>query len=345
MAGLYTMSHHIITLYGYGHARAARVRTWRLAGAPRGGHSDGKAVSKPIELYAKWTDPHKYADSPREPLHKRADASITMSSALVIYEPPALTPLTTPLRHFQLPHSGSITMQQHWAENGTRTGGAVWDAGQVLGHYVDQQCARWQRHSCLELGSGLGYVSIVASRCGFSHVMATDGDVGLIEFARANARSNAGDNSPVRVEHFEWGDEARLAALIPAGALLPDVILAADVVYLGSASVWGAFLQTVASLCRRRRLRVASFSTSSAADAPPIMRLHDGSQLSDGDPVVLISHTRRYAAEEEHFFVAARRQRFRVTALPESTLHATFQRGRSVLFELQWRGEEPAEAE
>ena len=71
--------------------------------------------------------------------------------ALVVYEPPAYTPLTSPTRIFDLPHSGRVTMTQHWQENGTRTGGAVWDAAQVLGHYLDEHHTRWINRSSLEV--------------------------------------------------------------------------------------------------------------------------------------------------------------------------------------------------
>ena len=254
--------------------------------------------------------------------------------ALVIYEPATYTPLTSPMRSFELPWSGIVTMQQHWQVDGIRTGGAVWDASQVLGHYLDQQHNRWFGHSSLELGAGLGYASIVASRCGFSEVLATDGDAIVVPFARENVRKNAlaGADVETSVEHFEWGDATRLETLIPSGSRLPDLIMASDIIYIGSTGAWGSFLQTVAELCRRRRNETAIASKS-------VMSSHDGTQLTAGDPLVLLSHTRRHANEEAHFMKVAHRERFQMVALPESTLHATYRNGRSVLFELRWKGD------
>jgi len=58
----------------------------------------------------------------------------------------------------------------------------------------------------------------------------------------------------------------------------------------------------------------------------------------------LLSHTRRYAREEFHFFKAARRRRFTVVALPDSALHVHYAgNGRNVLYELRWQGDEPPE--
>lgn len=222
--------------------------------------------------------------------------------ALVIYEPPAYTPLTSPTRYFDLQHSGRVTMSQHWQEEGTRTSGAVWDAAQVLGHYLDQQHERWRNCSSLELGAGLAYASIVASRCGFASVLATDGERPIVQRARDNARDNARkDDAAVRVEHLLWNDTAKLDALLPPGAPLPDLIMASDVIYIGSTESWGAFLQMVAGLCRRRREEMRA---SHQAPAPPLtpplttMTWHDGSNSTSGDPIVLLSHTRRCARRD-----------------------------------------------
>lgn len=271
--------------------------------------------------------------------------------ALVLYEAPAYTPLTSPTRIFDLPHSGRVTISQHWGEDGTRTGGAVWDAAQVLGHYIDEHHERWMNQSSLELGAGMGFASIVAARCGFTDVLATDGDANLLSFARSNADENAeahGNAATVRVETLQWGDTAALNTLLPLGAATPDVILASDVIYLGSARSWGSFLSLVATLCRRRREEMSTASTSvlfgvaPAVPPPAPIARHDGTFSAAGDPLVLLSHTRRYANEEQHFFGEARRHRFNVTELPENALHATWAGGRSVLYELRWLGDSHA---
>lgn len=202
----------------------------------------------------------------------------------------------------------------------------------------------------LKLGAGLGYASIVAARCGFSRVLATDGDVNLIPFTRSNAHDNA-VSAIMRVEALSWNDTDTLEALVPSGMMTPDVIFASDVIYIGSSEAWGSFLTLVARLCRRRRNEMLAASSSSDAasssdadaqtmrPAPEAISRHDGSASAAGDPLVLLSHTRRYANEEEEFFREARQQRFDVTALPESALHSTWAGGRSQLFELRWWGD------
>ena len=116
----------------------------------------------------------------------------------------------------------------------------------------------------LKLGAGLGYASIVAARCGFSRVLATDGDVNLIPFTRSNAHDNA-VSAIMRVEALSWNDTDTLEALVPSGMMTPDVIFASDVIYIGSSEAWGSFLTLVARLCRRRRNEMLAASSSSDA--------------------------------------------------------------------------------
>ena len=59
--------------------------------------------------------------------------------ALIVYEPPITTPLTSPTRTFHLRHSGRYDISQAWGEDGAATGSAVWDAGVVLAHYLARQ--------------------------------------------------------------------------------------------------------------------------------------------------------------------------------------------------------------
>ena len=161
-------------------------------------------------------------------------------TALVLYEPPAVTPLTAKLRVFDLPYSGTVTISQHWGEDGSRTGGAVWDASLVLAHYLDRNHERWLNgSSVMELGSGLGLASIVASRVGFSDVIATDGDPAVVKMARENVADNL---SSTEVALLDWADDAALLRLHPPGRALPDLVMAADVIYLGSMKSWATFL-------------------------------------------------------------------------------------------------------
>lgn len=292
--------------------------------------------------------------------------------ALILYTPPATTPLTCASRSFDLPFSGRVEIAQAWGENGAKTGSAVWDAAIVLAHYLDDDDnrSRWHNLTSLELGAGLGLSSIVAARSGFERVLATDGDEAVIQMAQRNAdaeealqaaattRHHDARRPPtVEIAHLSWNDTAALDALLPAGTRPPDMIMASDVLYLGAAAAWTDFLELVASLCRRRRIetRRAAAAAAAATDAsggtalpvppqpiwaPPPVARHDGSVSTEGDPLVLLSHTARYADEERHFFKAARRLNFRAVQLPQEAVTPPYRdNGRSMMYELHWKGD------
>ena len=189
-----------------------------------------------------------------------------MSHALVPYEAPlasAAMVLSSPSRTFQLERGGSVTIRQDWVAKGAKTGRAVWDASFVLADYVDRHCSKWERNSSvLELGAGLGLVSIAASRCGISvgQVLATDGDESVLPALEKNV---AAGGESVRVAHLDWADTTSIDAALPPCHPPPDVILASDVIFLGSQHVWRELLGMLTTLCRRRRRWYADDSQAS----------------------------------------------------------------------------------
>ena len=206
-----------------------------------------------------WKGPGRGAPGHPPPASQRP----APSSAGQQYEPPSYTPLTTPHRHFEFGGcGGNVTISQHWGQNGARTGSAVWDAATVLAHYIDSApTSRWvEGSSSLELGAGLGLASIVASRCGFARAMATDGDLAVVPMARQNMADN---DAAVTVTHLEWADDASLQALLAQNA--PNLVMASDVIYLGSTSAWSDLLNVLVAVCRSSR-RAAS------ADRVPVVR-------------------------------------------------------------------------
>ena len=257
--------------------------------------------------------------------------------SVALYEPPAYTPLASAVRNFSLPHAGTISIRQHWKEQSTGTGGAVWDAAQVLAEYIDKHHERWKHASTvLELGAGLGYASIVASRCGFRRVLATDGDAALIPMLRSNVARNVlteSDSVTVEVAPLWWGDEAAFATALPSDARPPDLIMASDVIYLGTTAAWSAFLDIIATLCARRR------NAYGVATVPASLHWHDGDVSAAGDPLILLSHTRRFADEELHFERLAKRRHFELVTLPPAALPERYRNGRSMLHELRWRSD------
>lgn len=238
-----------------------------------------------------------------------------------------------PLAVVELKNCGQVLVEQAWGEQGALTGSAVWEAGVVLAHYLDAQHSRWRGLFAIELGAGLACTSIVAARCGCARVLATDGDKLVLPLARRNL---ARESSALRIDaaHLDWSDAASLDALLPDSERPPDLVLAADVVY-GSQATWAALLGCVRDLCRRRRAAVA------AAPWPRVAR-HDGGTSENDDPLVLLAHTERYG-ETDAFVEYAERRRFDAVRLPPEALAAEFRgNGRSMLFELRWRGDAQA---
>ena len=170
----------------------------------------------------------------------------------------------------------------------------------------------------------MGLASISAALCGMRPVVATDGDAAVLPLLEQNLRANApagrdgrgGDG--LRVSRLDWGDEAAVDSALPPELPPPDLVLAADVVYLGSRDAWRSLLRVVATLCRRRREWHAD---------------------ERADPLVLFSQTRRLAREYEAFVRLARASRFDVRAAPHADLHPAYRSGRSEVFSLRWRGD------
>ena len=260
------------------------------------------------------------------------------SAALVPYEPPlasAALVLKAPTRSFALKNGGALTIRQHYGAGGSKTGGAVWDASFVLADYVVRVCHQhWRPGSrTLELGAGLGLVSLAAARCNLGQVLATDGDAAVLPLLEDNVRLNGADNV-TSVRLLDWADEASLEALVPAGSPPPDVILASDIIFLGSP--WRALLRLVETLCRRRRAWQRGGGVGGGS-------VGGGSVGEEGDaaadPLVLFAQTHRIAREVEHFERLARRHAFSLRQLPAEALHPDYRRGgRLSIFALTWGG-------
>jgi len=204
---------------------------------------------------------------------------------------------------------------QQYREDGMGVGSALWDGSIVLAeHLIDSAPAACKAAGgggaaldlagkrVLELGTGVGLVSIVAARLGASEVVATDGDAALLPLTRRNVARNLGGSGSgengeacgaggmpaqelaerraaakvLRVEELLWGDEAQQAA-VGAGGLF-DVILAADVVYESSINK-GAMLQAYEGLFESMW------------------------QLSHDDTLVLLAYKQRFATEPLFFSV------------------------------------------
>ena len=116
---------------------------------------------------------------------------------------------------------------------GTDTGSVLWSGSVLLAEHIRRRGIA-AGSSVLELGAGLGLVSIVASCLGAS-VVSTDGDAAILPVLQRNIVRNLDASHPaITVQQLWWGDVSAARAL---GAF--DMIIGSDLVY-GSDSVVGA---------------------------------------------------------------------------------------------------------
>lgn len=104
------------------------------------------------------------------------------------------------------------------------TGLTLWRAGDFMSEFMYQDRSRFTGKSIIELGSGLGLISILASHLTNKQVVATDGDDDTIELLRANCKLN-GVEGRVQCRKLLWGvnlDEFDDKF---------DIVLGADVIY------------------------------------------------------------------------------------------------------------------
>ncbi|CAH1243565.1 METTL21A [Branchiostoma lanceolatum] len=106
-------------------------------------------------------------------------------------------------------------------------GATVWESGETMSKYLEQSGLDLEDKEVLELGSGTGLVSIVASLMG-AKVTATDlGDV--LCCTKGNIPRNTEDKVKHRpvIRRLEWGSDD-LHGFIPQY----DYVLGADIVYI-----------------------------------------------------------------------------------------------------------------
>lgn len=115
---------------------------------------------------------------------------------------------------------------------GADTGSVLWSGSVLLAEHIRSQGIA-AGSTVIELGTGLGLVSIVASCLGAS-VVASDGDAAILPLVQRNILRNLdSSHGAIDVRQLWWGDQGAARAL---GSF--DLILGADLVY-GSDSVVG----------------------------------------------------------------------------------------------------------
>jgi predicted nicotinamide N-methyase len=158
-------------------------------------------------------------------------------------------------------HEGVAVAEDRHGRSGTYLlGGVTWEAGEQLAHWLCSSGAEsigepWS-NSALELGAGVGLVSLTLGLLGVRTVLATDGDASLCEIASASAARNGVDGR-VRAMRLRWGDSGDLeAALAVLGGKSASLVVAADVLYESTPAAADELEQTLRALigrggCRR----------------------------------------------------------------------------------------------
>jgi hypothetical protein len=243
-------------------------------------------------------------------------------------------PALTGVGPLNLTH-GNVTIAWQPAGRGlAHTGLAPWDASYVLAEWMsrypcpssvpalqqilgvdDENDARkwqqWGNKHGVELGAGVGLLSIVAARLGVSMV-ATDGDDAVLDLLRENVERQQWSETQtgkehVRVSQLKWGapdvlDSLGLAA--PAG-----LILATGVVYGGDPEGWAGLVDSMV-------------------------------QLSDRDTLVLLAHGQGAAPglhRTEGPFFDRVAEYFEYTAIPLHTLHPSYRKSGCVIHAMRRR--------
>ncbi|GJJ07389.1 hypothetical protein Clacol_001591 [Clathrus columnatus] len=125
-------------------------------------------------------------------------------------------------------------------------GGIAWPAGSVLANYLTTKKSLLGLN-VIELGSGTGFVGIVAGLMQAKNVWITD-QKQLLDLMQSNVNLN-GLNDNVKVEELDWAHS--LPSSIPA---TPDLVLAADCVYYEPA--FPLLINTLSALTTSKKTEV-----------------------------------------------------------------------------------------
>ena len=147
-------------------------------------------------------------------------------------------------------------------KGGDGHGASLWPSSLVLNAWLEAHPEVVRGKSVLELGSGIGTVSLSALKLGAASVVATDGALQSVENANHNVRSNhAPVASTYRMQQREqpqlfrstalsWGDVDQIAtvrSLSPNGEGF-DVIIGADLLYHSETAQ--ALIETYKAFCK-----------------------------------------------------------------------------------------------
>mmetsp|Transcript_2879 Transcript_2879/g.4417 ORF Transcript_2879/g.4417 Transcript_2879/m.4417 type:complete len:280 (-) Transcript_2879:217-1056(-) len=147
---------------------------------------------------------------------------------------------------FKLNGGETLTLKQGWDGRPGHTGTSVWQSGKALAAYMEDLGPEfWSDKKVIELGCGTGLGSLTAHWLGAAEVLATDGNVDVLDLAEENIKSNRCHNrsqsSTIRTVNLKWGGSLPLELQKEW-----DIVIGSDLTYNGQ--VWIQLAETVAQL-------------------------------------------------------------------------------------------------
>ena len=119
-------------------------------------------------------------------------------------------------------------MENHCREQRPAYWAQMWPSALAMGDWLLEEPELVAGRSVLELGCGLGLLSICAALAGAQHVCATDFENDALRFVTANAAAN-GVGEVVETRPLDW--HAAADAAMPMDGDCFDVVLLADCIY------------------------------------------------------------------------------------------------------------------
>ena len=214
----------------------------------------------PLHPLRRWEDGQKIKKTLYHPdrweVHSAEQVTVTLGP------PQALPPL--------------LVLQQPNSLTGARigVGACLWDGALLLAAYlISQPHYKYVGAKCVELGAGVGLVSVVLAH--LSAAVITTDIPKVLPLLAQNMQANHVLRSPASsleaggwaaVEELEWGAEGWMGRVRLLSAPPPDLVLAADCCYIDNDGVspsTPAFVQTCAGLCGPHTRVLVSFERRS----------------------------------------------------------------------------------
>eukprot|EP00597_Dinobryon_sp_UTEXLB2267_P002312 CAMPEP_0170070872 /NCGR_PEP_ID=MMETSP0019_2-20121128/9002_1 /TAXON_ID=98059 /ORGANISM="Dinobryon sp., Strain UTEXLB2267" /LENGTH=257 /DNA_ID=CAMNT_0010279261 /DNA_START=59 /DNA_END=832 /DNA_ORIENTATION=- len=162
-----------------------------------------------------------------------------------------------------------LTISQDWGGS-VSTGASVWNGENVAVKYIEESLGRknLEGKSVIELGSGVGYSSLVANILGASEVVITDGNEDVLKLADKNIQDNLDVKPPnvIRTARLRWNTEDESNFLKTKW----DYILASDVTYKKAA--WTDLMHTIKALSTENTQTILSMEPRNVGEVEGVLK-------------------------------------------------------------------------